>query len=488
MPLCPTCTTPVASSDRFCPACGTGLADARPVAGPTALTTLVGAGDATTATAPAGSGPSSTSLDLGAFVPGTMVEGRYRIVGLLGRGGMGEVYRADDLKLGQPVALKFLPAGLERDPGRLQRFLNEVRTARQVTHPNVCRVYDIGEVDGQHYISMEYVDGEDLASLLRRIGRLPQEQAVEMARQICAGLAAAHDQGILHRDLKPANVMLDGRGRVRLTDFGLAGLAAEIAGADVTRGTPAYMAPEQLAGREVTVRSDIYALGLVLYELFTGRQAFAADTVAELQRLQTDSAPSSLSSHVRDLDPAVERAMLRCLEKDAGGPAGLGAGGVGGAAGRRSAGRGPGRGRDAVARTGGPGGRARGHGRRARPAAGRCRAGAAGGGHALGRQPDRAELPAPGQAARGDGRPGPRDDRRLGLHRTRVRRSGGRRLGHARLERHHPGGGRGRQLGRPLGRARGVAPTRRLSGTGSRRATCCRTPTRRPSSSGDPCS
>ena len=315
MPHCPTCTTPVASSDRFCPACGTGLADAGSLAGPTALTTLVGAGDATTETAPAASGPPSTSLDLGALVPGTMVEGRYRIVGLLGKGGMGEVYRADDLKLGQPVALKFLPAGLERDPGRLQRFLNEVRTARQVTHPNVCRVYDIGEVDGQHYLSMEYVDGEDLASLLRRIGRLPQERAVEVARQICAGLAAAHAQGILHRDLKPANVMLDGRGRVRLTDFGLAGLAAEIAAADVKSGTPAYMSPEQLAGREVTVRSDIYALGLVLYELFTGRQAFAADTVAELQRLHTDSAPSSLSSHVRDLDPAVERAVLRCLEK-----------------------------------------------------------------------------------------------------------------------------------------------------------------------------
>ena len=318
MPHCPACTTPVASTDRFCPACGADLADVRSPVDPTALTTLAGAGEDTTetaATAPA-TLPSSVAADVGGFVPGSMVEGRYRIVGLLGRGGMGEVYRADDLKLGQPVALKFLPAGLERDAGRLQRFLNEVRTARQVTHPNVCRVYDIGEVDGQHFLSMEYVDGEDLASLLRRIGRLPQERAVEIARQICAGLAAAHDQGILHRDLKPANVMIDGRGRVRITDFGLAGLAAEIAGADVRSGTPAYMAPEQLAGREVTVRSDIYALGLVLYELFTGRQAFAADTVAELRRLHTDSLPSSLSSHVRDLDPAVERVILRCLEKE----------------------------------------------------------------------------------------------------------------------------------------------------------------------------
>jgi len=141
-----------------------------------------------------------------------MLGGRYRIVGLLGRGGMGEVYRADDLKLGQAVALKFLPAVVESDAERLQRFLNEVKIARQISHPNVCRVYDVGEVDGHHYLSMEYVDGEDLAHLLRRIGRLPGDKAVQIARQLCAGLAAAHDKGVLHRDLKPANVMLDGEG------------------------------------------------------------------------------------------------------------------------------------------------------------------------------------------------------------------------------------------------------------------------------------
>ncbi len=234
-----------------------------------------------------------------------MISDRYRIIGLLGRGGMGEVYRADDLKLGQPVALKFLPPGLEKDPDRAERFLAEVRMARQVTHPNVCRVYDIDEMDGRQFLSMEYVDGEDLSSLLRRIGRLPQERAVEVARQICAGLAAAHDKGILHRDLKPANIMVDGRGQVRLTDFGLAGLADRIKPAEVRSGTPAYMAPEQSAGREVTRRSDIYALGLVLYELFTGQQAEIAG----------ESRPSSLSRYVSDLDPAVERAVLRCLER-----------------------------------------------------------------------------------------------------------------------------------------------------------------------------
>jgi len=212
--------------------------------------------------------------------------------------------------------LKFLPEAVEQDPHRLSRFLNEVRVALRVSHPNVCRVHDIGEVEGQHYISMEYVDGEDLSSLLRRIGRLPQDKAVQIARQLCAGLAAAHDQGILHRDLKPANIMIDGRGRAKITDFGLAGLAEGIAGDEARAGTPMYMAPEQLEGKEVTVRSDLYSLGLVLYELFTGKRAFDAATPAEMLRLERESTPSSPSSHVEGLDPAVERAILRCLERD----------------------------------------------------------------------------------------------------------------------------------------------------------------------------
>ena len=138
---------------------------------------------------------------------------------------MGEVYRADDLKLGQPVALKFLPESVDRDPARLTQLHTEVRMARQVSHPNVCRVYDVGEFEGHTFLSMEYVDGEDLSSLLRRIGRFPEDRAIEVARQICAGLAAAHDRGVVHRDLKPANIMLDGNGRIRITDFGLAGAA-----------------------------------------------------------------------------------------------------------------------------------------------------------------------------------------------------------------------------------------------------------------------
>ena len=229
---------------------------------------------------------------------------------------MGEVYRADDLKLGQPVALKFLPRNLASDRERLERFYAEVRIARQVSHPNVCRVYDIGEVDGQHFLSMEYVDGEDLASLLKRIGRLPPDKALDVARQLCAGLAAAHDRGVLHRDLKPANVMLDGRGRVRITDFGLAAVAGDEPSAGEIAGTPAYMAPEQFAGKGASVRSDLYALGLVLYELYTGKRAVDAVTIAGYRKKHAEDAPTAPSSVVKDMDPAVERVILRCIEKD----------------------------------------------------------------------------------------------------------------------------------------------------------------------------
>jgi len=259
---------------------------------------------------------SSGSLDLGAFPPGAMLGERYRIVGLLGKGGMGEVYRADDLKLGQAVALKFIPKAVSGDESMLARFHAEVRLARQVSHPNVCRIYDIGEVEGRHFLSMEYVDGEDLASLLKRIGHLPVDKTVDIARQLCAGLHAAHEKGVLHRDLKPANVMLDGRGRVRITDFGLAIAAEEAANVGELSGTPAYMAPEQLQGKPASVRSDLYALGLVLYEVATGKRAFDAPTLAEMRRKHESETPTAPSNVLAGFDPAVERVILRCLEKD----------------------------------------------------------------------------------------------------------------------------------------------------------------------------
>src|SRR6266516_6480244 len=266
-----------------------------------------------------GRSTSSTSFDAiddARFVPGTMLAERYRIVGLLGKGGMGEVYRADDLKLGQPVALKFLPDHLMRDGAAVARFHREVRVARQVSHKNVCRVYDIGEMEGRHYLSMEFIKGEELSSLLRRIGRLPEDKAIQIARQICAGVAAAHDRGVLHRDLKPANVMIDEHGNARITDFGLAGLAEEFHQDELAAGTPAYMAPEQLEGKDQTVRTDIYSLGLVLYELFTGRKAFEASTLNELIKLRrSDATPTTPTSIVKDLDPLIKKVIDRCIQK-----------------------------------------------------------------------------------------------------------------------------------------------------------------------------
>src|SRR5262245_11579064 len=245
--------------------------------------------------------PPSSAPEEGRFPAGTVLAGRYRVMGLLGHGGMGEVYKAFDLSLNQTVALKFLaPAHISE--AALIRFRNEVRVARQVSHPNVCRVYDLGMAEGLHFLSMEYIDGEDLASLLRRIGRLPQDTAIEFTRRSCAGLGAAHERGVLHRYLKPSNIMIDGRGQVRITDFGLAALAAEIPLSDLRSGTPAYMSPEQKAGKDVTTRSDIYSLGLVLHEMFTGKA-----------RHNTQSSPSEI---VKDLDPAIDRLILRCLEDD----------------------------------------------------------------------------------------------------------------------------------------------------------------------------
>ncbi len=262
------------------------------------------------------SSSSSAHPEEGRFVPGTLLGGRYRIIALLGRGGMGEVYRATDLTLGQSVALKFLPEEAARDQRLLERFHGEVRVARQVSHPNVCRVYDIGEVENMPFLSMEYVDGEDLSSLLLRIGRLPAHKALDTSRKICAGLAAAHDRGIIHRDLKPANIMMNKRGEVLIMDFGLAALAGELSGSEARNGTPAYMAPEQLKGAEVTARSDIYALGLVLYELFTGKRPFDGATVQKLLEQQEAAQLTSMVSIAADIDPGVEQAIRRCLDPD----------------------------------------------------------------------------------------------------------------------------------------------------------------------------
>ena len=333
---CSSCGAQVSSNGRYCSSCGAALdlnaaatidsdelsaeqATIAPPSTPSPRKTPSASTPARLPRTPSHPGsrpPSSDPIGGGRFTPGEIIAERYRVVAMAGRGGMGEVYRAEDLTLSQLVAIKFLPESFSQDAATLARFHSEVRIARQVSHPNVCRVFDIGDADGVPFLSMEYVDGEDLASVVRRIGRLSPDKATEIARQICAGLAAAHERDVIHRDLKPANVMLDGAGKIRITDFGLAGLAATIQGADIRAGTPAYMAPEQLTGKEVTAKSDIYSLGLILYEILTGKRAFEAATLPELIKLREQGTLTNPSTLVRDLDPLIERVILRCLESD----------------------------------------------------------------------------------------------------------------------------------------------------------------------------
>ncbi|MCP4548432.1 MAG: tetratricopeptide repeat protein [bacterium] len=248
---------------------------------------------------------------------GPLQGGRYKVSHLLGTGAMGEVYYAWDQKLHEPVALKFLPRLLENDWLAIVDLLREVTVARKVAHPNVCRVYDVGEAQGHHFISMEYIDGVTLDSMIHRLGRPRPERAIEIALQICNGLAAAHEQQVLHRDLKPSNLMLDQQGRLRITDFGLAIAAKKIVGEEAKRGTAVYMAPEQLDPdeemAEATIKSDLYGLGLVLYEMFTGQKAFTTDFPKVMLQRKREMAFVPPSVLVNDLDPKVERAILDCL-------------------------------------------------------------------------------------------------------------------------------------------------------------------------------
>jgi serine/threonine-protein kinase len=282
--VCSACRSPIALQNRFCSVCGTPVG----------------------VHAFEGDGP---------FRTGSLFASRFRIVSKLGEGGMGIVYRAHDLTLDQPVAVKVISDSKLGSPAVARaRLRSEVRLARQITHPNVCRVYDIGESGDILYVSMEYVDGEDLASLLARIGRLPVDKGMDVARKLCAGVAAAHARDVLHRDLKPRNIMIDAHGEVRIMDFGLAVVPSQLDPADIATGTPMYMAPEQLAGEQVTRQSDLYALGLVLYELFTGKRPFDAKSLTELLRQRETSDITLPSRHVAGLGGELDRLIVQCLD------------------------------------------------------------------------------------------------------------------------------------------------------------------------------
>ena len=305
MSACRKCAAPLPPEAKFCPECGTTSA-------PDTRARSKHFDTARTVQEDSSTRPSSSSVH-GRFDPGTRLGSRYRIVGLLGQGvwarSTGPTTWSSTSRWPSSFCRKEWP------PSRWSWNVcrKEVRIAREISHPNVCRTYDISEAEGHVFLVMEYIDGEDLASVPAPYG--PPDRATRrwrIARQMALGLAAAHENGVLHRDLKPANVMIDGRGRVRITDFGLAGLAEEFARDPQHAGTPAYMAPEQLQGAAATVASDIYALGLTLYEVFTGKR------VEDQRRTSGDSSVTTPSTFAPEIDPAVERLLMQCLEEDPG--------------------------------------------------------------------------------------------------------------------------------------------------------------------------
>jgi len=286
------------------------------------------ASDAPTMMTPAGVPPSGMRSAEQSFAEaagtGTLPEGlevgqRYRVVQLIGRGGMGTIYKVHDRELDRDIALKVIRPDIAGNPVVLERFKREIQLSSEVTHKNVLRVYDLGESEGIKFVTMQLVDGEDLSQRLKRDGKLPQEQLADVFRKICEGLAAAHDQGVIHRDLKPHNVMLDHAGGVYLTDFGLAKSLTQTAmtQAGELLGTPFYMSPEQVKGEPVDRRSDIYALGVILYELASGQVPFGEGSSYEVMMQRLKKAPRPVTELNPEVPAYVEKIIERCLQVEA---------------------------------------------------------------------------------------------------------------------------------------------------------------------------
>ena len=248
---------------------------------------------------------------------GSVFAGRYQVLGELGKGGMGRVYKVLDTKIHETLALKLLDPVIAAGDRMIERFKNEMILARQISHRNICRMYDLNEADGVPFITMEYVGGEDLKSTVRRVGPLGIGKAVLIASQVCEGLAEAHRLGIIHRDLKPQNIMLDKGGVAHIMDFGIAYTARRpgLTGPGVMIGTPEYMSPEQVDGEEVDQRADLYALGIVLFEMVTGRVPFAGDSTLAIAYKQKNEAPPDPAGLNPQIPEDLVRVILRCLEK-----------------------------------------------------------------------------------------------------------------------------------------------------------------------------
>jgi eukaryotic-like serine/threonine-protein kinase len=303
--LCPTCHTENSETANFCSNCAAILkkrADQpRAASGPLP--------DNATRTY------ESHTWDL---PTGTVFGGRYQIIEPLGRGGMGRVYRALDIKANEEVAIKLIRPDIAEDKRTLERFVNEIKLAHRVSHRNIGKMYHLGEDQGLHYITMEYVPGEDLKSFIHRSRRLDIATTVAIAKQVCSGLSEAHDAGIVHRDLKPSNVMIDKDGNAKILDFGIARAAGApgVTAEGSVIGTPEYMSPEQVEGLEADRRSDIYSFGVILFEMVTGRLPFAAETPFVVAFKQQSERPTPPEEFNPQIPPQLSAVILRCLEKD----------------------------------------------------------------------------------------------------------------------------------------------------------------------------
>jgi eukaryotic-like serine/threonine-protein kinase len=337
--ICPRCRAENAEEAFNCSGCGTELVSRRgsytlpgdevtaaaklpartkPSAAIGVTTPAPGSGSG--AAASADSSVSPPAVVGGTLAPGTEFGPRYRIESLLGRGGMGAVYKAYDKELNRVVALKLVRPELTSDASSMQRFKQELLLASRISHKNILRIHDLGDVEGVKFISMVYVEGEDLQHILQRQGRLPLRRTLSITRQLCAALDAAHTEGVVHRDLKPQNVLIDGADNAYISDFGLA-KSLEAGTAMMTRtgevlGTPRYMSPEQVESKLADHRSDIYSLGLILYEMFTGEGPFKGDSAFQVMYQRVTQKPKSPKEVNPELPDYLVRIILRCLERD----------------------------------------------------------------------------------------------------------------------------------------------------------------------------
>jgi serine/threonine protein kinase/Tfp pilus assembly protein PilF len=302
---CPSCQATNPETSRFCADCGTQIGEHEPnspefgILSPDSKTETV-------------------QTPIQELSTGSTLAGRYQVIEELGHGGMGRVYKVFDTKIKEKIALKLIKPEIAADRPTIERFSQELKTTRMISHRNVCRMFDLGEDKGSAFITMEYVPGEDLKNLIRMSKRLDAGTAISIARQVCEGLAEAHRLGVVHRDLKPSNIMIDKGGNARIMDFGIArSLSGKaITGAGVMIGTPEYMSPEQVEGKGIDERSDIYSLGVILYEMVTGRRPFEGETALSVAHKQKYEAPVDPKTHNAQIPDDLSRVILRCLEKD----------------------------------------------------------------------------------------------------------------------------------------------------------------------------